>query len=154
MLPMTFKLTSSAFADGDWIPRRFTCEGDDVSPPLEWSDAPEGTQSFALVVDDPDAPRGTFVHWILFDIARDARRLNEGVPPGVAGRTLQNDFGHPRYGGPCPPRGHGPHRYRFTLHAVEIPVLRLHGDTRADLEQALASHTLGSAMLTGKYERK
>jgi Raf kinase inhibitor-like YbhB/YbcL family protein len=150
---MSFTLTSEAFQDGDWIPRRFTCEGEDLSPPLAWSAVPEGTGSFALVVDDPDAPRGTFTHWIVFDIPADLRRLDEGVQMGVAGRMLRNDFGHSRYGGPCPPRGHGPHRYRFVLYAVELPVLRLHGDTRADVDQALASHTLGSATLTGKYER-
>ena len=151
---MPFTLRSEAFADGDWIPRRFTCDGEDLSPPLAWSGVPEGTESFAFVVDDPDAPRGTFTHWIVFDIGQEARRLDEGVLPGIAGRMLPNDFGHPRYGGPCPPRGHGPHRYRFTLYALNIPVLRLHGDTRADFDQAVTSHTLGSAVLTGRYERK
>jgi Raf kinase inhibitor-like YbhB/YbcL family protein len=151
---MSFTLTSEAFTDGDWIPRRFTCDGENVSPPLAWSGVPEGTESFALVVEDPDAPRGMFTHWVLFDIARDAGRLDEGVQGGIAGRMLANDFGEPRYGGPCPPKGHGPHRYRFTLYAVDVPVLRIHGDTRADLDKALESHTLGSATLTGRYERK
>jgi Raf kinase inhibitor-like YbhB/YbcL family protein len=153
-LTMPFTLTSDAFREGEWIPRRFTCDGEDLSPPLAWSGAPDGTESFALIVDDPDAPRGTFTHWLLFDIPMDTTHFAEGMQPGDGGRTLPNDFGHVRYGGPCPPKGHGPHRYRFTMYAVNVPVLRLHGDKRKDLDEALRSHTLASVTLTGKYERK
>jgi Raf kinase inhibitor-like YbhB/YbcL family protein len=147
---MAFTLTSSAFRDGETIPRRFTCDGDDVAPPLSWSDAPAGTLSFALVVEDPDAPRGTFTHWILYDIPGTAQEL-----PGTGiGTALPNSFGTAAYGGPCPPAGHGPHRYVFTLHAIDVPALRPHDTTRAAFDRALRAHALAAARLTGRYERK
>jgi hypothetical protein len=146
---MAFTLTSSAFQDGDTIPRQFTCDGNDTAPPLAWSDAPEGTRSFALVMEDPDAPQGTFTHWLLYDIPVTTMELRE-----QAGTALRNSFGHAAYGGPCPPPGHGPHRYLFTLHAVDVPALVLHGKTRASLDQALRAHTLATARLTARYERK
>src|SRR5512139_2943752 len=111
---MSLALTTSAFANGGLIPAKFTCEGENVSPELRWNEAPANTQSFALIVDDPDAPVGTFTHWVLFDIPADQQRLAEGTTSiGVAGK---NDFGQASYGGPCPPRGRGPHRYYFTLY--------------------------------------
>lgn len=151
---MAFALTSSAFAEGETIPRRYTCEGDDTSPPLEWTDAPPETLSFALVMDDPDAPRGTFTHWLVYDIPRDVTALDEGLPHGEAGRMLTNDFGRPAYGGPCPPKGHGTHHYRFTLHALDVPILKVREGKRAGFEEAVRSHILESAMLTGLYERR
>jgi Raf kinase inhibitor-like YbhB/YbcL family protein len=148
---VSFRLTTSAFAEGGEIPKEFTCEGRDVSPPLEWSNAPGGTRSFALIVDDPDAPRGTFTHWLLYDVPADAARIDEHS--ASVGRTLPNDFGKPGYGGPCPPRGHGPHRYRFTLYALDVPSLQVQGESQQDLEGALSGHTLATTRLTGRYER-
>src|SRR3954447_25682558 len=113
---MSFRIFSSAFAEGGTIPRLHTCAGADVSPSLEWSDVPAGTLSFALVVDDPDAPAKTWTHWVLFDIPASARTLAQGTRIGVSGR---NDFGRTGYGGPCPPAG-PPHRYYFRLYALDI----------------------------------
>lgn len=146
---MTFTLTSPDFADGEAIPKACTCDGADAPPALRWSGTPDGTRSFALVVDDPDAPGGTFTHWLLYDLAADLTAL----PAGQGGRSLPNDFGRPGYGGPCPPRGHGRHRYVFTLFAVDVPALSLGGTGRAALTTALETHTLGTARLTGHYER-
>ena len=145
---MAFVLTSSAFHDGETIPRQFTCDGDNIAPPLAWSGAPEGTHSFALVMDDPDAPGGTFTHWLLFDIPVTTKELREGT-----GTALRNSFGRTEYGGPCPPRGHGSHRYIFTLSALDVLRLDLRGRTRAALDAALRSHTLATSRLVGHYER-
>lgn len=147
---MPFRLSSTAFQDGEKIPKQFTCEGKDVPPPLAWSDAPGGTKSFALIVDDPDAPNGLFTHWLLYDIPAESRHIDEQST--LIGKTLPNGFGKPGYGGPCPPRGHGSHRYQFTLHAVDVPSLAVRG-TRDDLEAQLGSHTLATTSLTGRYER-
>src|SRR5512143_456320 len=132
---MTFTLTISAFAEGGLIPAKFTCEGANVSPELRWNDAPAGTRSFALIVDDPDAPVGTFTHWVLFDIPADRAALAMGT--GAIGVPGKNDFGRAGYGGPCPPRGHGPHRYYFTLYALDIASLKLKaGADRRKVEAA------------------
>ena len=147
---MAFTITSSAFREGAAIPRRFTCDGDGLAPPLAWSDAPEGTRAFALIVDDPDAPRRTFTHWLLYDIPATAT----GLTDESLGRALRNDFGRVGYGGPCPPAGDGPHRYVFTLCAVDVPSLTLKGDSRQALERVLQAHTLATARLTGRYERQ
>ena len=150
---MAFTLTAAAFAEGGTIPAKFTCEGADVSPELRWSDAPGGTRSYALIVDDPDAPVGTFTHWVLFDIPADRASLAEGT--GVVGVTGKNDFGRAGYGGPCPPRGHGPHRYFFTLYALDVASLKLKaGADRRQVEAALRGHTLAQAQYLGHYERK
>jgi Raf kinase inhibitor-like YbhB/YbcL family protein len=135
------------------IPVKFTCEGADVSPELRWSDIPANTHSFALIVDDPDAPVGTFTHWVLLDIPSDRISLAEGESKtGVAGK---NDFGRAEYGGPCPPRGHGPHRYIFTLYALDVSSLKLKaGSARQQAETALHGHILAQAQYTGRYERK
>jgi Raf kinase inhibitor-like YbhB/YbcL family protein len=146
---MAFALGSSAFHDGGTIPARFTCEGDDLAPPLAWSGAPEGTRSFALIMDDPDAPGRVFTHWLLYDVPADATALQ--APPG---RTFPNDFGKAGYRGPCPPPGHGPHRYFFTLYAVDVPTLPVRGKGRPALERALGAHTLATARLMGRYERR
>jgi Raf kinase inhibitor-like YbhB/YbcL family protein len=149
---MAFKISSPAFADGSDIPVRHTCDGDDLSPPISWSDVPEGTRSLALIVDDPDAPRGTFTHWVLYDIPPDTNGLREGAAPGIAGR---NSFGRSGYGGPCPPPADDAHRYRFTLHALDIPSIALSGNaTREELEAKIETHVLDTAQLVGKYKRQ
>ena len=150
---MTFTLTVSAFGNGGMIPAKFTCEGANVSPELHWSDAPATAKSFALIVDDPDAPAGTFTHWVLFDIPAERSSLAEGDHTiGVAGK---NDFGRVGYGGPCPPRGHGPHRYFFTLYALDMASLKLKaGADRGYVEAALRGHILAQAQYLGRYERK
>jgi Raf kinase inhibitor-like YbhB/YbcL family protein len=145
---MPFAITTDAFKDGETIPKQFTCDGADAAPRLMVSDPPEGTRSFALIVDDPDAPRGTFTHWLAYDIPPGLDDL-----PVTHGKTMRNSFGRSGYGGPCPPPGHGPHRYFFTLYAVDVPSLGPHGDTRKDLEAALHDHTLATARLMGRYER-
>ena len=151
---MPLVLTSAAFKEGGVIPRRHTCDGENLSPPLAWTGVPDDTSSFALIVDDPDAPNGTFTHWLLYDIPGNKGHFDEGLPAGQGGRVLINDFGNTRYDGPCPPKGHGPHRYRFTLYALAVQMLRLRGDSRSDLEEAVRSHTLESVTLIGRYERQ
>src|SRR5512139_3950391 len=147
---MTLTLAISAFADGSMIPSQFTCEGSNVSPELQWDGAPTHTHSYALIMDDPDAPAGTFTHWVLFDIPADRSNLAEGTGSiGVAGK---NDFGRVGYGGPCPPRGHGPHRYIFTLYALDIASLKLKsGAGRREVETALRGHILAQARYVGRY---
>ena len=150
---MTFTLTITAFADGGLIPAKFTCEGANVSPELRWNDTPANTRSYALIVDDPDAPAGTFTHWVLFDMPAERSSLAEGA--GAIGVAGKNDFGRVGYGGPCPPRGHGPHRYYFTLHALDIASLKLKaGAGRREMETALRGHILAQAAYLGRYERK
>jgi hypothetical protein len=146
---MPFAITSTAFKEGATIPTQFTCDGGDTTPPLEVSDAPDGTRSFALIVDDPDAPNGTFTHWLVYDVPIPGGSLDVD-----SGKTLQNDFGRAGYGGPCPPPGHGTHRYFFTVYAVDVPSLGLKGKSRLDLEDALKTHTLATAKLMGTYERR
>ena len=145
-----FALTSSAFDAGAEIPTRYTCDGDDVSPPLAWSDAPAGTRSLALVVDDPDAPGGTFTHWLAWGLKPDAGRLEEGQAPAVEGR---NGFGKTGYRGPCPPPGHGAHRYFFRLHAVDAELDLAPGAGKDELERLIGEHELAIAELMGTYER-
>ena len=147
---MPFSLTSTAFDDGGEIPRRHTCEGDDVSPPLTWSEVPEGTASLALIVDDPDAPSGTFVHWLAWGIDPGASGLEEGESAPSEGAS---GFGDPGYRGPCPPPGHGPHRYFFRLHALDAALELAAGASRDELDAALDGHVLETAQLMGTYER-
>lgn len=146
---MPFRLTSPAFAEGADIPRQFTCDGQDVAPELTVSDPPAGTRSFALIMDDPDAPHGTFTHWLAYDIPTGGAPLQ-----AARGKTLRNGFGRQGYGGPCPPPGHGPHRYYFTIFAVDVESLAVKGSSRKDLEAALEGHSLATARLMGRYERK
>ena len=145
-----FVLTSSAFAAGDSIPDRHACEGEDLSPPLSWTAPPEGSRTLALILDDPDAPRGRFVHWLRWGIAPDTSGLGEGQPAPLEGR---NDFGTVGYRGPCPPRGHGSHRYRFRLHAVAGELGLRSGAGVAELERALSGNVLAVAELIGVYRR-
>jgi Raf kinase inhibitor-like YbhB/YbcL family protein len=145
-----FELTSEAFASGQPIPQKHTCEGEDVSPPLAWSGIPEGTASLALVVDDPDAPSGTFTHWMAWGIDPAAGALGEGEAPPVEG---PNDFGSMGWRGPCPPPGHGPHRYFFRLHALEAELDLAAGAEKSVVERALVGRAPAVAELVGTYER-
>jgi Raf kinase inhibitor-like YbhB/YbcL family protein len=149
---MALTITSQAFGQGDRVPAKYTCEGDDVSPALGWSGAPEGTRAFALIVDDPDAPSGVFTHWLVCDIPADWDGLGESEAPGCTEGT--NDFRKVGYGGPCPPRGHGRHRYRFHLHALNRTLGLKRGFSRAELENALRGAVLATATLEGHYERR
>jgi Raf kinase inhibitor-like YbhB/YbcL family protein len=150
------QISSTAFSAGEAIPKRFTCDGLDVSPPLKWSDPPANTQSIALIVDDPDAPAGTWVHWVLYDLPANARELLEGVAKqeqlSSGGRQGRNDFGKIGYGGPCPPPG-GPHRYFFKLYGLDAKLGLKAGATKADVERAVKGHVLAQAELVGKYGR-
>jgi Raf kinase inhibitor-like YbhB/YbcL family protein len=145
-----FALESSAFQNAQAIPSRHSCEGDDVSPPLRWSNVPEGTRSLALVVDDPDAPGGVFTHWIAWGLDPAAEGLGEGEPAPLEGR---NDFGTSGYRGPCPPPGHGRHRYVFRLYALDADPGLDAGGTKAELERAIEGHVLTIAELVGTFER-
>jgi Raf kinase inhibitor-like YbhB/YbcL family protein len=150
-------LISPAFADGARIPDRFTCTGEDVSPPLEWSGAPAETASFALLCEDPDAPAGTWHHWALFDLPPGIRVLDTAYPTDArvdATRQAVNDFKRPGYGGPCPPPGHGVHHYHFRLLAVSVETLAVGASpTCMDVQAAARAHVLAEAVLTGTYSR-
>ena len=152
---MALRLNTSAFPEGGVIPKLHTCDGADLSPALEWAGEPAGTQSFTLIMDDPDAPAGTWNHWLLYDLSPSIRVLAQGYRPGALGVSGTNDFGKPGYGGPCPPKGDGPHRYFFKLYAVGVPSLGLKpGAKRADLDRALKGHVLAEAAYMGRYERR
>jgi Raf kinase inhibitor-like YbhB/YbcL family protein len=144
------KLTSPAFADGEPIPRKHTCDADDVPPLLAWSSAPEGTSTLALIMHDPDAPSGDFVHWVAWNIDPEPGELPES---GSAPAEGTNGFGRPGYGGPCPPPGHGAHRYFFHLFAVDTGLDLAPGSAREQLQDALDGRVLGEARLMGTYER-
>ena len=155
-IPMTLQLTSSAFGEGQTIPAKHTGDGQDTSPPLAWSNPPAGTTSFALICDDPDAPRGTWVHWVLFNLPGDLHELKEGVPAegtlGNGARQGKNDFGNLGYGGPAPPRGK-PHRYFFKLYALDTKLDLPAGATKNQLLAAMKGHALAEGQLMGKYQR-
>jgi Raf kinase inhibitor-like YbhB/YbcL family protein len=156
---MPLAITSPAFAEGDAIPVECTCEGADASPRLEWSGAPNGTKSFALIVDDPDAPdpakpKMTWVHWVLYNIPADATALPEAVTPDALPEgTLEgkNDWKRTGYGGPCPPIGR--HRYFFKLYALDSRLSDLNSPTKKDLEQAMKGHILAEVQLMGTYQK-
>lgn|SRR5574340_1403512 len=152
---MAFKLTVSAFPEGGAISELHTCEGANISPSLEWSGEPNQTESFALIVDDPDAPGGAWTHWLLWDIPASVRNLAQGYKPGKVGVSGSNDFGKPGYGGPCPPRGHGPHRYFFKVYALGVPTLGLKpGARRAEVDKALRGRILAETQYMGRFERR
>lgn len=148
-------LTSSSFSNGQ-IPLDYTCDGANRSPQLAWSQPPAATRALALTVTDPDAPFGTFTHWVLFNLPAATLSLPEDVPTNsqLPDGTLQgrNDFSNTGYGGPCPPRG-STHRYVFTLYALDAPLALAPGSTRKQLESALAGHILAHAQLTARYSR-
>ncbi|MDB5392095.1 MAG: phosphatidylethanolamine-binding protein [Planctomycetaceae bacterium] len=153
---MTLDLTSSAFHDGEAIPVKYTEDGEDWSPPLIWTGTPDGTASLALICDDPDAPRGTWVHWVLFNLPAELQKLNEHVPvDGLldnGARQGKNDFEKLGYGGPAPPAGK-PHRYFFKLHALDTKLNLPQGASKEDLLSAMQKHVLGEAHLMGTYQR-
>jgi Raf kinase inhibitor-like YbhB/YbcL family protein len=155
-VPITLSLQSPAFSDGFQIPVDYTADGTNASPPLRWADPPEGTKAFALVCDDPDAPRGTFTHWVLFNLAADVRDLPPGVPPDLTlptgARQGTNDFGRVGYGGPSPPRGPA-HRYFFKLYALDSMLGLDPGATKAELLAAMRAHQLAEGRLIGVYGR-
>ena len=153
---MEIKITSSAFEDGGLIPAKYTCDGADISPSLQWDVVPEGTRSIALICDDPDAPMGTFVHWVIFGLPAEARELVENIP---SDETLPNgakqgtsDFGRIGYGGPCPPSG--THRYFFKIYALDTEVDLAAGASKRELLKAMEGHILGQGQLIGKYKRQ
>jgi hypothetical protein len=159
-MPDLFSITSSAFAEGARIPTRYTGDGEDLSPPLSWQGVPEGTVSFALVMDDPDAPRGTFTHWVLYNLPAERKDLSAGMPTtktladlGDAAQGL-NDFGKIGYGGPAPPRGPA-HHYRFTIYALNARLDLAPGVNPSQLDQAMQKRAriLGQARLVGTYGR-
>ena len=153
---MPLQLTSSAFRQGEKIPSKFTGDGADVSPALAWPVAPFGTRSFALICDDPDAPRGTWVHWVLFNVPSDQQALEEGVPTTakLANGALQgtNDFGKIGYGGPAPPPGK-PHRYFFKLYALDAVLPLPEGTTKSQLVNAMKGHVVDEGELMGTFQR-
>jgi len=153
-------LSSSAFMDGGPIPARYTWDGDDVSPPLEIAGVPGGAASLALIVDDPDAPGGTFVHWLLWNVPADTTEIPEGQPPArrIEGlgnaRQGTNGFGELGYGGPRPPEEDDAHTYRFTLYVIDQQLNVQAGSRKAQLDQAMDGNTIASARLTGEYARR
>lgn len=154
---MAFELKSPAFPPGGNIPAKHTCDGADVSPPLRWSDPPPNTKGFALIVDDPDAPAGTWVHWVLFRVPPTVQELPEGVAaqdtvPGIGTQGV-SDFGKVGYGGPCPPRGPA-HRYFFRLYALGTELSLSPRKTKGEVLRAMEGHVLGQAELMGRYRRK
>lgn len=153
---MTITITSSAFEAHGMIPSRHTCDGEDLSPQLAWSEAPDRTRSFAIISDDPDAPIGTWVHWVLYGLPSDARELPESVPAEetVLGGARQgkNDFGRIGYGGPCPPPN-GAHRYYFKLYALDVELELAPGASKDELLAAMQGHILGGGHLVGRYRR-
>ena len=152
---MPLKLRSPAFASGEPMPDRYARPHGNISPPLDWDGAPPGTKSFALIVEDPDAPRGTFRHWAAFDISPDRTRLEEGAGSQSGDlRQGANDFGGAGYDGPQPPEGHGPHHYHFRLAALDVEHLDVRPQQRAEaIWQAARPHVLDEAELVGIYER-
>ena len=150
---MALKLVISAFPESGAIPQKYTCDGANVSPRIEWTGAPQQAKSFALILDDPDAPSGLFTHWLLYDIPASVHSLEEGYKPAGATHTGTNDFGKHGYGGPCPPGG--THRYFFKLYALDTATLSVPaGGRRAELDRALKGHVLEETQYLGKYERK
>ncbi|MEZ0167544.1 YbhB/YbcL family Raf kinase inhibitor-like protein [Microvirga sp. TS319] len=153
-MPLT--ITSPAFRDGEVIPTRYTRDGENLSPPLEWRDAPPETKSFVLIVEDPDAPPGTFRHWALYNIPTGAAGLPEGVSAQERGGPGEgvNGFRNARYDGPEPPRGHGPHHYHFRLAALDVPQLNLSTSAKVeDIWTKAQPHIVAQAEVVGTYER-
>jgi len=153
---MDIKIKSPAFVPGGKIPGKYTCDGMDISPPLGWTSGPGGTKTFALICDDPDAPMGTWVHWVLFNLPADIIELRENVLPEreleSGAKQGMNDFRKIGYGGPCPPGG--THRYYFKLYALDTEINLEAGATKSELLKAMEDHILAEGQLMGKYERE
>lgn len=154
---MSIQITSTAFTEGQAIPQKYSGQGRDISPPLAWTNAPADTRSFALIADDPDAPVGTWVHWVLYDLSPGTTELAEDTPksqflPGGAKQGV-NDFHRLGYGGPAPPPGK-PHRYFFKLYALDTMLELKPGATKKDLLKAMEGHILAEGQLMGTYQRK
>jgi Raf kinase inhibitor-like YbhB/YbcL family protein len=150
--PPTIELRSSAFAAGAQIPKRYTCNGEDVSPPLRWSKVPRGARALALLVEDPDAPGGTFEHWALFDVDPSVSNLRAGAVPSGA-EEGDSSFGSPGYKGPCPPKGNAPHRYVFSLYALRSPLRLPRGAEPKRVRAAVAEAALARGELVGRFGR-
>jgi hypothetical protein len=154
---MSFELLSDAFSAGGTIPARYTCEGENLSPPLAFRDVPAEAKSLVLICDDPDAPTGIFTHWIVYDLRASLDGLPENAgaaaAPGNGSVQGRNDFGHNRYEGPCPPRGDRPHRYYFRLYALDQPLALSPGATRAQVMEGMQGHTLAQAEWMGRFGR-
>ena len=152
---MGLMVKSSAFKEGEMIPKKYTCDGEDISPPLSWEGVPEGTKSIAIICDDPDAPMGTWVHWVLFNLPPGTNTLSEAVPPEAVlengARHGINDFRKLGYGGPCPPGG--THRYYFKIYALDIVLGLQSGASKADLLKAMEGHVLSEGQIMGRYKR-
>ena len=153
---MPFELTSAAFTPGEPIPPKYSCDGEDISPPLQWSEPPPGTQSLALIADDPDAPMGTWVHWVLYNLPAETQALPEAIPAdadlSAAGRHGQNSWRRLGYGGPCPPSG--THRYFFKLYALDTTLDLAAGASKKQILQLMAGHILAQAEMMGVYSRQ
>lgn len=151
----TISILAEAFTAGDTIPREYTCDGSNVSPALSWSGTPSNAKSIALIMDDPDAPGGTFVHWVLFNIPASTQKLPKGIPRnqtlGDGSRQGMTDFGRAGYGGPCPPKG--THRYYFRIYALDTMLNLQPGASREQLDDAMKGHVLAQGELMGKYAR-
>jgi Raf kinase inhibitor-like YbhB/YbcL family protein len=161
-VPLTIRLESAAFGEGGTIPRAYTCDGENVSPPLSWSGVPASARALVLIADDPDAPRGTWTHWVLYDLPAEAGALPERLPPEATvevpsgeashvARQGRNDFRKLGYGGPCPPSG--THRYDFRLYALDAPTGLEPGATRREVLDAIDGHVLARGQLMGRYAR-
>lgn len=150
------EITSFAFAEGDLIPSKYTCDGSGISPPLQWGLVPGETKSIALICDDPDAPIGTFVHWVIFSLPAETKEIEENVPPAKTlpngAKQGTNGFGTIGYGAPCPPSG--THRYFFKIYALDMELDLAAGATKSDLLNAIEGHILGQGQLIGKYKRQ
>jgi Raf kinase inhibitor-like YbhB/YbcL family protein len=152
----SMKLETNAFTPGGFIPARYTCKGGDVSPPLAWSNSPGNGQGFALILEDPDAPGGTWTHWLVYNLPSSAHGLPEGIPKmneiQGGGRQGVNDFGNIGYGGPCPPPGKA-HRYYFHLYALNAPLALKAGASKAEVRAALGGKVLAQTDLMGRFKR-
>ncbi len=154
---MAFQVSTTAFPEQGNIPKKYTCDGEDVSPALSWTGLPAGTLALALIADDPDAPVGTFTHWVLYDLGASAHEVAEGLPkkpelPDGA-RQGQNDFRQVGYNGPCPPPGK-PHRYYFKLYALNAKLGLKAGASRKEVERAMQGHVIAETQVMGKYGRQ
>jgi len=154
---MNIQISSTAFAEGQPIPDQYTCAGPDVSPPLTWTNVPTGTKSFALIADDPDAPMGTWVHWVIYNLPPATMSLVENTPPSPelpnGAKQGINDFRQIGYGGPCPPRGK-PHHYFFKVYALDTTLNLKSGATKKELLKAMNGHVLAEGRLMGTFQRE